>query len=425
MFRIQILGWIGLACAAPAWAAGADDDALSLADATSATTKTVRSDWRIFTELSAGQVALRQFAGSDVTADAQRLSVDVLFDKKLTQEWRVVFSDRLDLSRQSSPTASPDKTLNTLKETYLSWQPQSNRVLDAGRINARYGLAQGYNPTDFLRDGANRSITSVDPDSIRENRMGTAMLRGQMLWAGGSLTAIAAPKLADAPNDSSWSADLGSTNNRNRWLLAVSHPYSEGLNPQVMLFGDDQQPVQMGLNLATLFNDATVLHLEWSGGRMPSQLAQALTPSPPETFRNKVATGLTYTTSNKISLTAEYHYNGAAPTPSEWDTVRAGSPLDYARYRLLTQDRLELVTRHAAFFRGTWQDAFIHKLDLAAMLRSNQDDHSRLSWLEARYRFDKTEFAMQWQLTSGDAGTEYGTYPQHRNLQVLGRYFFE
>jgi len=425
MLRVKILGWLWLACAVPVLAAGVEDDALSLADATSTTEQVARTNWRIFTELSVGQVAVRQFASPDMTADAQRLSVDVLFDSKLTPEWRAVFSDRLDLSRQSNLFASPDKTINTLKEAYLGWQPQSNRVLDAGRINARYGLAQGYNPTDFFRDGANRSITSVDPNSIRENRLGTAMLRGQMLWAGGSLTAIAAPKLADVPNDSSWSADIGSTNNRNRWLLAVSHQYSQGWNPQVMLFGDDQQPVQMGLNLATLFNDATVMHLEWSGGRMPGQLAQALTTLPVATFRNKVATGLTYTTSNKISLTAEYHYNGAAPTQAEWDTFRADSSFDYSRYRLLTQDRLELVTRHSAFLRGTWQDAFIHKLDLAAMLRSNQDDNSRLSWLEARYRLDKTEFAMQWQLTSGDAGTEYGFYPQHRNLQVLGRYFFE
>ena len=46
-----------------------------------------------------------------------------------------------------------------------------------GRINVRNGAALGYNPTDFFRSGALRSVVSIDPNSLRENRLGTVMLR--------------------------------------------------------------------------------------------------------------------------------------------------------------------------------------------------------------------------------------------------------
>jgi len=303
-----------------------------------------------------------------------------------------------------------------------------DRVLGGGRINVRYGTAMGYNPTDYFREGANRSIISVDPNSIRENRMGTVMLRGQTLWQGGSLTALYAPKVADAPDDGDWSADFGSTNNRNRWLLAVSHQLADNLNPQMVLYGDQRQPVQLGLNLAALINDAMLAHLEWSGGRAKSLLAQALPWAPgvaqDEVFRNRLAAGLTYTSASKMSVALEYHYNGAAVDEAQWSALRSDSLLSYGSYRQVVQEQLELTTRHAAFVRATWQDALVNKLDLAAMLRFNLDDSSHLAWLEARYRLNRAEVALQWQLASGDALSDFGALAQRRNIQALFRYYF-
>ena len=427
MRQKQALALIYIALCAPVYAADvAEDDALNLADATAETVKTETSAWRVFTEATAGRTTVHQWGVPDTTEDTQRLSLDVLFDKKLTPELRGVLSDRLDLNHQSDILGN--QTLNSLKEAYLSWQPQSDRVLDVGRINVRYGAAMGYNPTDFFREGANRAITSLDPNAIRENRMGTAMLRGQTLWKGGSLTAIVAPKVADAPNNGDWSADFGATNNRNRWMLAASQQLADNFSPQFVLYGDARQPVQMGLNLTMLVNDATVAQFEWSGGRQKSLLAQALPGSPSvaqdETFRNRLATGLTYTNASKLSITAEYHYNGAAVDEAVWNALRTSSMPDYASYRQLIQEELDLTTRQAAFLRATWQDAFITKLDLTAMLRYNLDDHSKLSWLEARYRFDHSEIALQWQLASGDNSSDFGAMAQRRYLQALMRYYF-
>ena len=52
-------------------------------------------------------------------------------------------------------------------------------LIDLGRINVRNGVALGYNPTDYFRAGAVRAAVSVSPASLKENRQGSVMLRGQ------------------------------------------------------------------------------------------------------------------------------------------------------------------------------------------------------------------------------------------------------
>jgi len=71
-----------------------------------------------------------------------------------------------------------------------------------------------------------------------------------------------------------------------------------------------------------------------------------------------------------------------------------------------------------------WQDALVQRLELNAMLRHNLADHSRLAWLEARYHLERADLALQWQVQSGKAGSEYGTAPQHRAWQALVRRYF-
>jgi hypothetical protein len=84
----------------------------------------------------------------------------------------------------------------------------------------------------------------------------------------------------------------------------------------------------------------------------------------------------------------------------------------------------ELPTQQAMFLYAGWQDAMIKRLDLSAMLRFNLADQSRLSWLEARYHWDRVDLALQWQLNSGNTGSEYGAAPQRAAWQALVRYYF-
>jgi opacity protein-like surface antigen len=417
MMRAQ-LALIVLLVAGPALADDSDAAALSLADSAPAAVERAGA-WHVFVEGAAGGSRLRD---GRTTTHEQRLSLDVQYDQSFAPGWRAVFADRLDVNWQGR--LSDKDTVNTLKDAYLSWQPQADRIVDLGRINARYGVAAGYNPTDYFRDGAIRSVVSIDPVSLKKNRQGSVMLRGQTLWDGGSLTALYSPRLADRPNDTAFNPNLGATNNRQRWLVAASHPLADGIAPQWLLYGEEHRSPQLGFNLSTLPNDATVAYLEWSGGRSPSLLSQALNRADDSAFRSRLAAGLTYTTVNRMSFTLEYEYNGAGLDQTDWNALSRGSAAAYGQYRKWVQSAQELPTRQTLFFYSTWQDAMINHLDLSAMVRFNIADRSRLSWLEARYRWARADLALQWQINSGRAGSEYGALSQERMAQVLVRYFF-
>lgn len=398
-----------------------DDDAaaLDLADKTPAETTTPPRDWRVFTEAAVSRLTQRSDGAID---HAQRLSLDVHYDKTLTSGWRAVFSDRLDLAWQDE--LSNDDYINTLKEAYLSWQPRADRLVDLGRINLRNGVASGYNPTDYFRAGVVRSVVSINPASLKENRLGTVMLRGQTLWRSGAFTALYSPKLADAPDPDPFALDLGSTNNKDRWLIALSQRLSDRFTPQWLLYGETDASAQLGLNLTTLLNDATVAYLEWSGGRSALLRSQSLALPDDTEFRSRLATGATYTTADKLSLTLEYQYNGAGLDRADWDALRRGPPAAYAQYRSFVGTLQDMPTRENIFWFARRQDAFIVHLDLSLMQRFSVVDHSRLSWLEARYHWHRVDLALQWQKNSGEMNSEYGASRQREMWQAVVTYFF-
>ena len=400
-----------------------DESALQLADIAPQPVAQA-SDWRSFVEGAAGQSTPRVGPASGV----QRLSLDTRYDGVLAPGWRAVLADRLDLDWP--PQIAGQNAINTVKEAYLSRQAGSSTVLDLGRINVRNGVASGYNPTDYFKVGALRSVVSVDPLSLKENRQGSVMLRGQQLWTGGSLTALYSPRLANTPDNGGYGLDVGATNGQGRTLFALSQQIVEGVSPQLLLFKQDAQSPQLGFNLASLLGDATVLNLEWSGGRMASQAVQALRQQglpyvDDSGWRNRLSAGLTYTTENKISLTAEYNYDGAALGQGRWNQLRGGPLPLYGVYENWVQNAQELPTQRGAFLYLNWQDALIPRLDLSAMQRYDLLDASRMQWLEARYHtLQRTEFAIQWQRNAGGNLSDYGVLPVRQSLLLVLRHFF-
>lgn len=401
-----------IAMMAAALAGPPDDlDALALADQAPAETAKA-GDWQVALE---GAVVRAQPRDGSPAYDDQRATLDVRFDKMVAPGWRAVFSNRLDVFGRR--TEAGNHPVNTLKEASLSWQPGPDRIIDFGRINVRQGVAIGYNPTDYFKLNAVRAITSADPDTLRKNRLGTVMVRSQMLWNGGSLSALYSPRLDNGPDGGAFDLDLGATNGQDRWMFALSQKLSERLSPQFLLFGEKGGSPQLGMNLTTLLSDATVFNLEWSGGRSPSWYGA-------REYANKLAAGVTHTTKSKLSLTFEYGYNGWAPDLDGWSALRNGSLEEYTRYRTLMRDRLDLPTRHALFFYGTLQDAGIRHLDLTLMRRYNKDDHSGLAWLEGRYHWKKADLALQFQFNHGAPRSEYGVLPDRRRWQLVSTWYF-
>jgi hypothetical protein len=302
--------------------------------------------------------------------------------------------------------------VNTLKEAYVSFRPGGSFLLDAGRINVRQGVALAYNPTDYFRGDAVRAVISIDPETLRDERMGTLMGRVQTLWSSGSLTGIFAPRVAARPNDSTFNPDLGATNHRSRWLLIWSQRWGQEFQPQISITGTEDASPQAGVDLTHLLNRATVAYLEWSGGRDSG------------TFRSRLSAGLTYTTSFKLSLTLEYEYDEAAPGKNEWAALRNGPIPVYTRYREYAATAGELATRQNVFTYAHWDDVGIAHLGLTAFARFDPYDHSRLVWAEARYHWEHAGIAVQWQHSAGQARSDLVSWPTHESWVALVDYYF-
>jgi opacity protein-like surface antigen len=418
MRRLAVTLAVALCAAGSARAADpADADALSLADQAPVVPQRAH-DWQLSAEAARVHSVLR---GAASPVEAARLSFDLRYDGTPAAGLRAVLSDRLDLTH--SNTSPRESNVNTLREAYLSWQKSADEIVDVGRVNLRYGAGSGYNPTDFFKAGALRSIVSPAPASLRENRLGTVVLQGQKLWSATSLTAAYSPRLGSTPSTDTFSLDFGATNPRHRWLIAASHKFSDAFNPQLLLYGGAGMSPQAGLNLSGLVNDATIAYLEVSAGKGRALVAQALAQAEAEHWQRRAALGLTTTTAFNLSLTAEAELNSAAPDRVQWDALRAGAPSNPLRLLGAAQTLQDLPVRQALFFYATWQDLLVKHVDLSAFVRSDLVTHSRTQWLEARYHWDRVDAALQWQLYSGGPGSVYATVPQQRSVQLVLRVF--
>lgn len=404
---------------APCLALADDDlDALNIAAQVPSVVAGARN-WQAFSEMALGQYGVHDTA---VRGNSARLSLDLQLDAALAPGWRLMLSDRLDVIREDLPDKR--KSINTLKEAWLSWQANPDQSLDLGRINARYGVSAGYNPSDFFRTGSVRSFITVDPASLKKNRLGSVMLRAQQLWQGGSVTAIISPKLGQLEGDADGNGDLDGTNRTHRYMLSASTRLFDNVEPQWMLYGEAGKPVQLGFNLSMLATNATVAYLEWSGGRTPDSLASALGQDQTSRFHHRAAAGVSHTSAHKLTLTGEFQFNGAGMDDAAWDALPRTAPQQYLRYRQWLQSAQELPTRRSLFFHATWQDVMKSGVDLNAMVRRNLSDRSDLVWFEARRNWASHDLALQWQRNSGVRGSEFGSMPQKSAWQAVFRKYF-
>jgi hypothetical protein len=267
-----------------------------------------------------------------------------------------------------------------------------------------------------------RVLTTADPFALRENRLGTVMLRAQRLWTEGSLSVALSPKLADRPNPDGWSLDLGATNNRDRSLIVLGTQWSQSVSSQLLLYKEAGQSPALGANLTALLSDAAVAHLEWSRSNEPDLLSRAFALPASTATRNRFAGGITYTTLGKLPLTAEYQYNGFGLNQSNWAALGAvpATQQAYLRESLRLQ---ELAPRQAYLIYVTQKSLWLKDLDLTAYLRFNPGDDSRLAWVELRHHWPSFDLTFQLQQNMGNSTSEFGILPDRRVVQVLGTYY--
>jgi hypothetical protein len=58
------------------------------------------------------------------------------------------------------------------------------------------------------------------------------------------------------------------------------------------------------------------------------------------------------------------------------------------------------------------------------MLNVDLTDSSRRAWLEARYRADRIDYALQWQRNSGGSLSNHGAVPESACWQFAVRFYF-
>lgn len=398
--------------------ADSESDALSLTSAEAPKAK-IPGDARLFFEVALGDSSQRYVPGSESLV---RGSFDLSIARRFQNGLQLSISDRLDWI--DPRVAGLGSTVNSLREAYLSFQPiGGSTVVEFGRINLRYGPGYGYNPTDFFRDGTLRAMTTADPFALRENRLGTVMARYQYLWKGGAFSFALSPKLANAPNAEAWSLDLGSTNNRDRALITISAQVGSGVSGQILAYWQDQRATSVGANLTALLSDSTTAHMEWSVASEPDLLSQLASLPAPVGKRSRLVGGFTFTSSEKLSLTAEYHYNGFGLGKARWQSL-ATLPLLKAAFLAESLRVQDLAPSRALLIYATKKNFLIPDMDLTGYVRVNLIDNSKLYWVELRRRWTNFDLAFQLQQNSGGVGSEFGVLPERRILQVLGTYYF-
>ena len=402
-------------------AQAADDDALDLqADAPATPAASTAAALRLMLEVAAQYAQRPAGQGSE---DGHRVSLDLRWTRKLSDGWRLGLSDRLD--DQHPVLSGLRSTRNSLREAYAGWQDAGGgRTLEAGRINLRHGPAYGYNPTDYFRSGATRSVITADPVAIRENRVGTFMLRGSQQWDSVGAALTWAPRLTrGAPSDEALTLDLGATNARNRVLLSINARASQRWSGEALLLHDSDLGTRLGANLTGLLTDAMVLHAEWSTLQTPSLLDQALGAGRPRQREQQAAIGLTWTMPGGMAVTAEAEYNGAGLDRAGWHALyqQVGAPV---RLFAKTQGDQELASRRAWLLYATQKSVLVKQLDLTGFIRRSAVDQSYLAWAELRYHWPRFDAALQWQTSSQHMPTEYGSLPYRRAVQLLGNFYF-
>ncbi len=345
-----------------------------------------------------------------------RTSLNGRWQWDLGQDVAVTFSDRLNLFARDGLGFGQGRTAsNDLREAYATWEAAPRTYVEAGRINLRNGVALGFNPTDFFRAGTLLDQATADPSALRENRLGTLMVRAQHIADWGAVSFAYAPRLFDptrigqgatAPLD----PHFDRTNAADRWL-ATLHADVGDIAPELLVYGKDGR-TRIGSNISTPIGQQMVVYGEWSGGQSQSLAAEAIAygirtgtlpanapllpnASTARGFRNDLAVGFAWTGESKVTVNLEYIFHEAGFSRTDWQRWFAlghASPLiggEMWYERAYAADQQLPVARQQIFLRADWPDGLLRDVDLTALTFVSLDDGSATAQVSAVWNIDR------------------------------------
>src|SRR5215510_423645 len=219
---------------------------------------------------------------STASAWQDRLFVDVRREWRAGRRLTLTFSDRLNVRAENDlefPTQQ--NVINDWREGFFSWEVFDSTYVDGGRINLKSGAALGFNPTDFFKTRAVVEPLSSDPSVLREDRLGTFMLRAQRIWTGGAMTVAFAPTISHISpiysdtNLPSVGPSFDRTNARARLLVKGSINVAADFSPEMLVYHEGDR-TRFGLNFTRGIGQYVVAFAEWSGGRARNVIDDAL-----------------------------------------------------------------------------------------------------------------------------------------------------
>ncbi len=377
-----------------------------------------------------------------------RTSLDTSLSWRPAKPISLTLSGRLSVFAQDGMSfVSRDTVRLNLREAYAACQPIRGFYVEAGRVNVREGVALGFNPTDFFRTRTLVDQSSLDPSVVRQNRLGTVMVRAQAIGAGVSVSVAVAPKLASPPplGDSDpigIDPHLGAMNGAWRGEAVLGFEFVD-LSPQLLGYLEEGRS-KIGLDLSRPIGGAVVAYAEWAGGpektlaaraadfgRQTGTLPQNAPIVPPDpgatSFRNDVAAGFSWTIAATLTLNAEYHFHQGGFTRADW-SYWLSHPAEANRLwyvRGYANDQQEPVSEHQLFARVAWPRflspdfeldgfAFVSLLDGSVLSQLSFSDYLSKDWTLAAF-------------ISGNFGaprSERGSFPNAATLTVqITRYF--
>jgi hypothetical protein len=382
-----------------------------------------------------------------------RLFLDTRITDTISQAVSVTYSGRFNLrTENSSDFPAREVVRNDLREAYLTWQSAPDVFIEIGRINLKNGVAEGFNPTDYFKTRAVVEADSADPTVLREDRLGTAMVLAEAIGPKGSLSFALAPKLSsNSPpyldtNLPRFDPMLDRTNANTRALVKASFQLFSDVSPELLAYYEAGH-ARLGLNVTKGLGQATILYLEWSGGRRASLaddayqdgIANHVLPMPPaipvtgaQSFANDVALGGGYTTKIGIHIDLEYDYHQAGFSSADWrHFFDAGKGADVATLNALwftrsyANDQQEPIARNSIFLSADWSHAFVRDLNLAAFADTDLRDGSSAGQFSADYFVTPA-----WTIGGlvdfyyGKARSNFGSVPQESSILLkMSRYF--
>jgi len=376
---------------------------------------------------------------------ANRTSFDGLDQWTLAPDLTATASDRLSVSFADGVGFPNDSVRNDVREAYLTWEAAPQSYVEAGRINVRYGVAYGYNPTDFFRARTSVAQSSADPSSARLNRLGTVMLRGQRFFDGGAVEVLYAPKLhspvALGTLANPLDPKIDQTNGADRALAAFSFEV-EDFSPQVLVYSESGR-TKFGLNLSHPIGASVIAYASWSGGEAPSAIVDAiafgkrtrtlpsLVPVLPATslsrsFKNDLSLGAYWTGEDKVTLSVEYNFHEAGFSREDWRGWFASganpslAPLMWY-LRGYASDQQQPMNRHQLFVRADWSEPFhIEHTDVSAFVMNDPIDGSSLGQVSLSY-----DISDLWSVSLYGGGSWGGRKSEWGSLQSAGSIIFQ